>query len=314
MNVETPITLDLLDTPGGPALSSTSDFPVIETKPDAQNEGSPPDVPAAPEEEQSESERQPEGSATSATEEAPAEPAKKESRGVQKALDRLTAEREEQRRLAEQEREARIRLEERLKLLEERTPEPEPTTDDAPVKPNRADYADPDAWEQAIIDYADKAAAYNAEKAVKAAREEEKAAADLRAIEDGQRVAREAFEARVQKAKEKHADFDQVASNPDVQVSMPMAHAIIHSEHGPDIQYYLGKNPDEAKRIMALAPPLQLVELGFIVRDLTRPVEKPPVSAAPRPIRPVTPTSEVQKSLDDMSMDEYVAARKAQRH
>ena len=99
MEIEQPIVVDLLETPGGaPALSSTSDMPVVEAKPDVVVE-----VPAAAPEEEAE---QLEESATSTTEETKVseqsgEPAKKESRGVQKALDRLTAEREEQKRRAE---------------------------------------------------------------------------------------------------------------------------------------------------------------------------------------------------------------------
>src|SRR3990172_4809578 len=116
------ITLDLLETPGTPALSSTSDLPVVETKPDAQNEGAPPELPAAGEEAKpAETPEQPGESATPATEEHPGEPAKKESRGVQKALDRLTAEREEQRRRAEA---AEQRLDRALTALERSTGEP----------------------------------------------------------------------------------------------------------------------------------------------------------------------------------------------
>jgi hypothetical protein len=55
----------------------------------------------------------------------------------------------------------------------------------------------------------------------------------------------------------------------------PMAHAILHSEQGPDIAYHLGKNPAEAERISKLAPALQLVELGKIASKLEAPAEAP---------------------------------------
>ena len=52
MELKKPATLDILPA-GAPALSSTSDMPVVEIKPDASNEGAPP---AAPEPEAVEAE------------------------------------------------------------------------------------------------------------------------------------------------------------------------------------------------------------------------------------------------------------------
>jgi len=210
----------------------------------------------------------------------------------------------------DQEPEARIRLEERLKLLEEQAKPAK--TDDEPARPSRGNYPDPDAWDAALMAYADEKASYVARKEVAAAEVKAKQEAETKAIEEGQRVVREAYTARVTKAQEKYADFKEVAENPDVQVSMPMVHAIIHSERGPDLQYYLGKNPDEARRISSLAPPLQLVELGLVLAKIDQPAVNP-VSGAPRPIKPTKPAAEgTRKSPEDESMEEYAARRHAE--
>lgn len=309
LNVEQGITRDLLETPGAPALSSTSDMPVVETKPDAQNEGAPPA--AATEEKKSEEAEQPEESATSATDEQSGEPAKKESRGVQKALDRLTAEREEQRRLREA---TEKRLDEALEVLKRLAPQEAPRVDEPvyadpePLRPVRSDFADPDTWEQALLTYAEQKAAYTARHEIAKARAEEQQQMQQSEIQRAQEAVRTAHAERVEKFKSETPDFDEFAARNDVEVSMPMAAAILHSEHGPQLQYYLGKNPTEAKRIFNLSPPLQLLELGRIEASFDKPAAPaaPAVQAKPKPINPITPASDTPRfDGETASMDEY---------
>ena len=314
MIIEQPPTIDLLDV-DAPALSSTSDLPVVETKPDASNEGAPPAVPS----EQSEEAKQPEESATSATEDQPGQPAAEEKapRGVGKKIQELTRRSDEAARRAEA---AEARLDrlmaamERMSVQAPAQPEAQQVSDDPePAKPVRSEY-DADGYDQAILEYADAKAAWIARKELRAA--QEKAAADQQAdaIASKREAVREAYQARVEAVKEKYPDFTEVAESPDVQVSMPMAAAILHSDHGPDLQYWLGANPQEAARIIKLSPPLQLMELGKIEARLTAPrTPKPAVSAAPAPIKPISGSaSGMQKSPEDMSMDEYAAWRKGQ--
>lgn len=331
MQVEKPIVLDLLDTKA-PALSSTDDMPRIETKPDAMNLGAPA---AAPKELPKKEEAKPEEvkttseSATEHTEEDPGEPAeelqevKKPPRGVQKRLDELAKREADAVRRAEA---LQAMLDRELAAKQAPKPEPEKPVaqeDDAPKRPLKTEFVDnPDGYEQAVDDYIAKRASYEATKAVKADRAEQEQQAQQKAIADGNKAVKDAYTGRVEKAKGKYADYHEVAESPDVQVSIPMAHAIMHSEHGPDIAYHLGKNPAEAERISKLSPPLQLVELGLIVASLRAPAKepvkepvkeaaKPPVSNAPKPIKPLGAGSEaVSKSPEDESMDEYAARRK----
>ena len=295
--------LDILDTPGVPALSSTSDVPVVETRPDASNEGKPPDASAAV----PEGTEQPEDSATSATEEAPAEPAKKESRGVQKALDRLTAEREDQRRRAEA---AEERLDKLLQTLEKTvgTPKEEakPSEEGKPVKPVRADFADPDAYETAFVEYARAEAQWTAKHEIEEARKQEREKAEAESREAQLKTLNDSYLKRVEAAKTKYADFKEVAERSDLPVAAPIAAAIWHSEHGAELQYYLGKNPDVLARLNGLPPPLQTLELGVILGKMQS--GAPLVTNAPKPPAPLRPTSEpARKNPEDMSMEEYAA-------
>ena len=312
--------LDILNVKA-PALSATSDMPVIETKPDASPAEKPVAEAVPPTEDVGEAE-QSEESATSATEtpeSVPGQPAA--PRGVGKKIAELTRQREEERRRADSEHEERLRL---LALLEsQKTPEPE-----APVKPARTDYPDDNAWDEALMLYAEQKATFEATKVVAARLEEESAKTMQSAVAEGQKIALEAYNTRKEKTMEKYADFDEVANSPDVKVSMPVAHAIIHSENGPEIQYYLGKHPDEAQRLsdmtvrqfnpqtrlMDTVPDVarQLLELGLIVGKINAPAPKPAISNVPKPLKPLKGgETQISKDPKDMSVDEYVKWRKA---
>lgn len=322
---------DVLDVLGktAPALSSTSDMPVVETIPDS----SPPaveveDVSAAPDLEGEDAGKTTDAeTATAPTEEetgAPEGEPKKQSRGVQKKLDELRREAEDAKRQAQSEREERLRV---LTMLEQQqsaeaaaaAQEPEATE---PQRPNRADYPDDDDWDAALLEYSDEKATFTARREINATIEAERSRAEAASIATAQEQVREQYQARIEKVIEKHPDFHEVAESPDVTVSIPMAHAILHSDEGPEIQYYLGSHPDEAKRIMRLSPPLQLVELGKIVSGFPADAAPaaaaapatPRISAAPKPISPLKAgdSEPIVKNPGDMSMDEYKAMRSGQ--
>lgn len=313
MEVKEEITLDLLpDT--SPALSARTDVPIVETKPDSQpapkEEKPEAKVEAAPDEGKKAAEsapaEQPDEDAAANTE----VEGKPKAKGVQKRIDELVKQREE-------EKAEKLRL---LALVEQyQKPAPkveEQVEDGEPQKPSREAFADSDAYAAALADYADAKADWSARRAVQDALAEEARKTEQRQIEEGQKAAREAYQARVTKAAEKYADYKEVAESPNVTVTIAMAQAIMHSQHGPEIQYYLGKNPDEAKRISTLNPAEQLVELGLVVGKLSAPAPspekpKPIVSSAPKPIKTLEAKSEpVQKDPSEMSMEEYAVYAK----
>jgi hypothetical protein len=307
-------TLDLLaDT--SPALSTTNDIPVVETKPDSQPDQKP--APEAKAEEKKEAAPPKEGEkpAESATAEQPEEdPAantevegKPKAKGVQKRIDELVRQREE-------EKAEKLRLLAMLEQREKPKQEPKEQSEDEPQRPSREAFADSTAFENALADYADKKADWSARRAVQSALAEEAQKVEQRQFEEARKASQEAYQARVTKATEKYADYNEVALSPNVTVTQAMAQAILHTEHGPDIQYFLGKNPEEAKRISSLNPAAQLVEMGLIAARLSAPAEKPqpkpPVSSAPKPPKPLEAKSEqAAKTPDEESMDEYAARR-----
>lgn len=127
------------------------------------------------------------------------------------------------------------------------------------------------------------------------------------------------FAERVEAAKERFDDFEEVAFRRDYPVTPLMVDAIRESEHGPDIAYWLGKNPDEAKRIAGLSPLAQAKAIGrlearFDKEDAPEPVKPPPPktrSEAPKPPAKVQSRGSAERNPSDMSMSEYRAWRKA---
>lgn len=316
LTVDNPPVLDILDTSGQPSLSSTSDMPVIETKPDAQNEGKPPELNTSAPPDEGEA-KDPEDSDTSPDDSTSESDPPKKARGVQKRLDELTRQREEASARAQA---AEERLDKLLKTLEAATGSSEAAkataeADPEPVRPESTRFTDPVEFEKALIDYADQKAAWTAKQEIKAYEARQKEQAELDQVASQQAQVRDAYQARVTQAKAKYADFSEVAENPNVPVSPAVALIIMTREDGPDIQYQLGKHADEAKRIAALPVPLQLIEVGRIAARLEAPVTetKPVVSQAPKPVKPLSANNgSVNKDPSNMSMDEYATYRRAQ--
>lgn len=314
-----------------PALSTTSDMPLIETKPDSQPEAKvetkPDTKPAAKVEPKAKEPevaapvegKKPEESAPLDTPEPDpaASDAPKKAQGVQKRIDELTSNWREAERRAESERQEKLRL---LALVEKGgKPEERPVVneDPEPQRPAREAFGTIDEYVAALADYADAKSSWSSRHAVADALAAEKQKVEQGQIEEGQKQARDAYAKRVEKATEEFPDYKAVAESPDVLVSVPMAHAILHSEHGPKIAYHLGKNPEEAKRISLLSPPVQLMEMGLLVARISAPAakaepapapqQKPAVSAAPKPIKPLeTKGDQAEKTPENMSTEEYI--------
>ena len=117
----------------------------------------------------------------------------------------------------------------------------------------------------------------------------------------------------VEKAHEKYEDFDEVVG--ELKPTSPWSNALMRSENGEDIAYYLGKDKaKEGRRIAALDPVSQILEIGRISAKLElQPQERKTPSEAPAPIKPVggsnAPSS---KKLTDMTQDEFEKKRRAQ--
>jgi hypothetical protein len=126
---------------------------------------------------------------------------------------------------------------------------------------------------------------------------------------------------REEEARTKYDDFQEVAykhpRDGGPAISNEMADVIKASDIGPEIAYYLGKNPDESRRIFGLHPLLQAREIGKIEVNLTANPPAKKASSAPDPIKPVgtrssTPSYDTTdpRSIKTMSTSEWIEAER----
>ena len=203
---------------------------------------------------------------------------------------------------ARREREAREALERRLTRIEGAAK--------SVAEPKESDFSDPFEFAAA------KGAWRHSQTAAQMQRAELTGEIDerTRAMESVQAAHRQARIAAVQEeiptARARYADFDEklsIATRPDI-VSPALADLVLESDLAPDLTYHLGANPELARRLSSLPPVAAARELGRIEASLSAP--KPKLqSSAPAPISPVNPTGTAAKNPEDMTVQEWAAAR-----
>lgn len=221
-------------------------------------------------------------------EEAPKEPeqqaaedAKPKRSRYQDRIDQLTHGRREAERTAQSAQAEAERLRERLSQYEA-------------APPRESEFDSIDAYQAALT-------AYHVKQSMKGEREAEAQDAENRAKsaqETAQQTAVTAYNARLAEAAETIPDIYQVINDPTTPISETMAGQIMDAEQGPQIAYYLAKNPGDAARIASITDPYAVArEIGRIEGRLRAPEPKR-VSSAPEPVKAVATGSGSQGSFD----------------
>lgn len=208
---------------------------------------------------------------------------KKPNPKLERRFSEITKQREAAREEARREREARESLEARIKELEAKVNPPAAQPDDElGPEPKPEQFTDMYEYAKALAEYtADKKLIErdNEEKARKAAAEQE---AKFKAWAD-----------RVNAAKNELPDFDDMVQSADVRVSDQVRDAIIESEHGPKILYYLAENAEFARKLADMSVVSAVREIGKIEARFEKTKAEPEVNAvvgkskAPAPITPL---------------------------
>jgi len=249
-------------------------------------EGLVPDESEQPQEEAQQPDAKPEGGASQEPE-APQED--KRPRGVAKRLQELTRERDSWRDMALQQQ----------KKAE--APEPE----EPPKALKDFDY-DEDKYRTYLFGVAEKRAAKAAENVARSSLSE------FHAQQERDRTSRQ-FRAREAQFASNVKDYSQVAYS--APISDGVAEIVMSMDDGPEIAYYLGKNPDIAQSLSQLPPYLAGVELGRIANGIQSEKSKASRTASKAP----APTPKVEgrdpgqhvtstdASSDKLSVEEWVA-------
>jgi len=229
---------------------------------------------------------------------------KKQNPKLEKRFSELTKQRKEAEARAEE-------AERRLAALEGNKAQPEQSQPESNRKPTPDEYKD-------AFEYAEALADWSAEQAL---------------VKREQEVKRKEFEAQKQKViqtwqekleatKAELPDYEDMVASSDVKVNDTVRDAILESDVGPRILYELASDDEIAEKLstMSTASALKLIgklEAKFEKTEEPVKAEKKTVAAkskAPEPIRPLRSTGGVAEvSLDgnDMSYQQWKAARQA---
>ena len=254
--------LGLVETPANEAVNEDANSAVAE--PDAEADQSGQDG---------------EGKDATATDEAKE---KKPNPKLERRFSEITKQREQARQEAQREREQREALEIRLKELEAKVNPPAAQPED-----ELGEEPKPEMFND-MFEYARALAEYTADKKLMERDKEEKA----RQAKAEQEAKFQAWADRVNAAKNELPDFDDMVQSSDVRVSDPVRDAIIESENGPKILYWLAENTDFAKKLADMSVVSAVREIGKIEARFEKakdPEPKPVVgkSKAPAPINPL---------------------------
>lgn len=199
------------------------------------------------------------------------------------------------------EREYRARLESENASLRQRDA---PKAVEAPGKPARENYADD-------VSFIEDLAGWKADQKFQSAQAAQQQEMQRQAQERTFTEVKQSYEKRAEAIRVTNPDFDELVTDPDLNISEPMAYAIALSESGPKLALYLAKNPAEADRIAQLHPSLAQMELGRLDAKISAPIAKT-VSTAPAPLNALNSTKALVADLSNLSQEEYEKARRKQ--
>ncbi len=205
------------------------------------------------------------------------------------------------RRRFNRERDRRIAAETELRLLKETQ---QTHAQPAARQETRQEGTDPNAptREQFTIyeDYIRADATYNATKAAQKVAERVLDENSRKQSESQSRQAeqksREAWEKQLETARDEIEDFDDVIKESETTYTQAMGAAILESDVGARLSYYLAQHPEEAERIAKLKPSRQAAEIVNLEAKVAKPAKAP--SKAPAPIEPVGSKADAGKEFD----------------
>lgn len=244
------------------------------------SEAQPAEEPAAAEEHEPEVE-----ASTAQTPDAQPEAPKKPARGVQKALDRLTREREEARLQAAQYGGALQALIAQMQNNNQQQRPPQQPVAPVTDEPNRKDYPDWEQYNRAMAQHearkaADQIVKQNLGQFVRALAGQQ--VYNQTQQEAASKVAR--LEAENAKAATRFQDWEEVRAN-DAPVPPSLYNAITESADPTLVIHHLHAHPEEYNKVVRMTPNQQLMAIGAIVASAAAPQR---VSNAPAPARPVS--------------------------
>jgi len=173
-------------------------------------------------------------------------------------------------------------------------------------KPQAENFDTHDEYVEALVDW-------KANQREAAKREQEQRDSETKK----QQATVDSWNQRVEAARKAHADYDDVMADADVELPPLVVDALMDSDHGGELAYWLASNREEAERIAKLSPVAAVRKLGEIEAGLRSTPSSPqpkPVTKAPKPVTPVAAgTASPVPSSSDLDTDDFAAYEQARR-
>jgi hypothetical protein len=183
--------------------------------------------------------------------------------------------------------------------------QPEKSEAPDPQRPDSSQYRTPEEYFEALTDY---------KVGVALKQERERVAKEQQESLQARRVAeeRQQWNTRVGEARKKHADFDDVALNPDLPVAEGSAIDwwVMNSEHGAEVLYHFGQHPDQLEALNQLPPIEAARELAKIEIALLTPPKPAPLPKAPRPPSEANPKGQVDPMAVAVQAGDFATYRR----
>lgn len=218
-------------------------------------------------------------------------------KGVQKRIDRAVREKYEAQARAKM-------LEERLTAIEQRQTQQISQKPIDKSEPRIENFNDFDEYVAAKAEWI-------ASKKINEtlAEREQRTAAERVAAAQGRAV--ENWNKRLAETTAELPDFEEVVGGSDLPMTELMRDAIIESEMGPKIAYWLANNPQEAQKIAGMSPFQTVAAIGRIEERLESQAKAPKkTTSAPPPVKPVGSKASATKDPGQMTDAEYAEWRK----
>ncbi len=202
--------------------------------------------------------------------------------GVQKRINKITADKYEEKRRADA-------LQTELDALKTQNPQ----VTQATVEPKLEDFDFDDAkFNSALLDYK-----LDQRMATQQATQTQ-AQAQVRADELSK-----SFNVQVEEFTKTAPDYQEVIANVP-QLPAETLDAVMQLDNGAQVAYYLGKHLDVADDIATSSPMVAAMKLGEIRANLANNKQKSKPSAAPAPVETLTSGGGVNKDIGEMTMEE----------
>jgi len=245
------------------------------------------------------------------------DPQPKKAKGVQKRIDELTKQREDERRAREKAERDNERL---LALLEKQSPAPsakvEPdavVTEDPEPDPEDPKYEDYNQYYRDL-------ARWEARKIVREERESAKADAEKKVRADAEAAKAQTVEQKLAQGRTAHADFDEKVNAVPAVIPTAAIDAMWESDVAADIAYHIATHPAEVETLKGMSPARAVMRVGAIEAAIksaanksTAPPRKQTTTTPPEVIKTVsgiTVGSTAKVDLDKADMRTYAEKRR----